>query len=156
MYSLSGLSVIFYFIIQPMVVLFAQASITPGWFNKEARTIRDFQYLIHGVILSKMLIIIIDIVNAIQFSVYGYDESYCSHVEAIQVFAFNSSIMLVGWYSYLFRIQLQTSTLTGLKRLKWHFICITVTLGIGMIDSTLGHKYMRMYTSEKCYQNIDL
>ena len=50
-------SSIFNFILIPLIMVFALASAIPLWISKTDKWHRDFQYLIHGVLVLKVLML---------------------------------------------------------------------------------------------------
>lgn len=126
-----------YFVLAPLILCFG-ASTIPRWFNPSARSFVDFQYLIHGALLCKMMMLAIDVADEYKFTWSDYDIDYCYHAESVKIFCFDIAVLFIAWYSYLFRKSLSTTAFTGFKRAKWHLICIILSVSIALSDALTG------------------
>jgi len=126
-----------YFVLAPLILCFG-ASTIPRWFKPSTRAFVDFQYLILGALLCKMIMLAIDVADVYKFTWSNYDIDYCYHAESVKIFCFDIAILFIAWYSFLFRKSLSSSAFSGLERVKYHFICVIISVATALSDALTG------------------
>ena len=135
--NLMMLQVIITVVLTIAIVVFALGSTIPIWTSKKEKWSRDFQYLIHGVLIFKVAMLLANMVDSILKILMGEQHDMVDFSKAV-VFSYDCSIMMAMWYVVLFCKSVKSSSFVGPKRVPYHIMAIFTSISIAAVDIILN------------------
>ena len=124
---------VFNFILTPLIIVFAIVRSIPLWRSKKEKWSRDFQYLIHGVLLMKIVMLATNLAQVIlNFEDHFKLRRYVDFVKVFH-FTFDCSILMAMWYAVLFNKSVSSTSFIGPKRLPYHILSISSSIHLNLI-----------------------
>ena len=138
--------IVFNFVLSPVVVLFCIISVIAWWFSKSEKWSRDFQYLIHAMLISKLGMLVTNLSYQIVQTEHSDLIAEFINVEKVLVFLFDMGVMVSMWYVALFCKSVSNSTFVGPKRIPFHILAVASSVVVASSDSYMHGFESRVYT----------